>query len=62
MYWSIRHVLEIEKYIVRFFSLKSFSFALLYNKLPFIEISFISVCIDCMEAWFKPSRTLYVDV
>lgn len=37
MYWSIRHVLEIEKYMnVRFFSLKSFSFALLYNKFPFI--------------------------
>lgn len=43
MYWSIRHVLEIEKYIVRFFSLKSFSFALLYNKLPFI-LNFFHFC------------------
>lgn len=43
MYWSIRHVLEIEKYTVRFFSLKSFSFALLYNKLPFI-LNFFHFC------------------
>lgn len=62
MYWLIRYVFEIEKYIVCFFSLKSFLFVLLYNKLLFIEIFFIFVCIDCMEVWFKFLWILYVDV